>query len=345
MGYVLKKAKKDRKSKAPRQPGAMTRWWVGLGSDGQRSILVGLLTALCVAAVCSAAVVGLGRLHRYVMSRPAFAGSRAEVVLVDQPAWMTRRQTSVIRAGLLDPAQESDWTFDETLARRVHEAASACPWIRELHEVRVVRDAPAAGGAGYAGRVLVRATWREPVAIACWSGPSGPVEEYVDAYGYVLPRDQVGDMPLPRITGLRHGPPPELAAADRAGRPVAARWPGEDLQSGLIMLSCIHDRAYSANELEAVDVSQRLPGLREPDVTLVFGYRAADGQFARTRVLVGQLGLDGAPPTQEPSLQRKIRYLDWLYRQNRYTMAGLGEVNLLHDEGPSIPDDTQIGAR
>lgn len=304
---------------------SLTRWWHALESR-QRRVVAGVIlrAALAVVAV-AAAVGGLWRLQAYVLNQPAFARSSARVDLADIPAWMSDRLAASIRQQLERGLEGKDWTFDPTLARRVHQAAQRCPWVRTLHEVRVERE-PAGPGDSLcsAGRVLVRADWRRPVAVGVW----GDLQECIDADGVVLPRDQAGSLTtLTRISGMAAGPPA-----------VGQAWSGADLAAGLSMIALLRDKPYRA-EITLVDVGNfDRRDWKEPAILLV---AAADRRV--TDIHFGELPTDGMPPVGEPSLQRKLGYLDQWYRQNQRQLAGpeyldlrFSKLRIAGSETPSL---------
>lgn len=279
-----------------------------------RRIASGVMRVLLVAAIIGAATLGLRHLRRYVLAQPTFARNVARIELADRPEWMSDWLARQIRLELAG-GQEAHKTLDPQLARRVHEAAQGCPWIRALHEVRVERrpEGPDDTTCG-AGRVIVRAEWRRPAAVGVW----GEREEYVDAEGVVLPAHQVRRwLGLPRVIG-------QLARPPRPG----LTWPGEDMAAGLSMLRLLRDKPYYT-EITAIDVANfgRRQSLTAPAIRLV----AAAGQ-AVTDIRFGDLPSDGMPSVGGPSVKRKLAYLDGWYRRNQYQLAGPEYLDLRYHQ-------------
>jgi len=302
---MARKKPKTRKPARTRSsgPGPLRRWWAGLSDSTRRAIGRGALTVIALAATAAAVTWAMGSMRRFVLTRPAFAGSSARIVIADRPEWMSDWLADQIHCELLDGASGTDWTFDSRLARRVHDAAARCPWVRRLHEVRIERGpANQADSLCAAGRIVVRADWRRPVAM----GMGRNTDQYIDAQGFALPAHQVRpDKPLMRIIGL-------AARAPRTGE----RWNGADVTAGLRMIRLLQTRPY-ADQITAVDVSNinLRQNLNDPAIRLV----AVTGR-EMTEIRFGDLPADGAPPVG-PSIRRRLDNLEGWYNRNQQRLA------------------------
>jgi hypothetical protein len=302
-------AKKEKTKKKPRErkPGLLKRWLSSPPSPRRRAIGFGLLKLLILAAFVGGTVWGLGRLRTYVFSQPEFARSTSRIQLMDRPEWMNDWLADQLANELL-PYTQSDWTFDPRLAESVHQAGVQCPWVKSVTEVSVERAPGARGDKTWrAGRVVVRAEWRRPVAVGVWRDR----EEYVAADGVVLPKEQtiqiIAQLPgLARIEGLAEKPP-------AAGH----QWGGADLQAALTVVAMFREKPYYS-EIAAIDVSNfSRRNLLDPAIKLI----ATAGQ-ATTEIRYGQLIPDDSLPVDEPKNKDKLTSLDNWYRQNNNQLAG-----------------------
>ncbi len=307
-----------RKPKPPR-PGPLKRWWTGLADDGRRRVKATVAKAVLLIVLVGGAGVGMYYLRDYVMAMPVYADNEATIDLAGRPEWMSDRLAGEIRYELMTRQGPDARTFDPNLTGRVYEAARMCPWIREVRDVRIQR-APAAGDGGLygAGRVIVDAEYRRPAAIVASNGGRA---EFVDDHGVVLPHLQASQLAvaadLARIVGVAQTAPAE-------GRP----WAGADLTAGLTMLKLLRPKPYFA-EIAVVDVTnfQRRQSMTDPAMSMV-----AVAEDRVTEIRFGQLPLDGRPPISEPSLQRKLAYLDSWYRSNHSHLAGPAYLDLRYSD-------------
>jgi hypothetical protein len=267
----------------------------------RRSIGVCLLTAVLVAGTIIGTAVGLKRLRAYVLSRPHYAANVARVELVDRPEWMNPWLEQTLCDEFLEREEGQPWTFDENLARRIYTVAQQCPWIRTLHEVRIDRARNGATDRDYSqGVIRIVADWRKPVAVATCESRGSIREEYIDAEGVVLPKEQVLSKEwMPRIAGVRTTPPP-----------AGEKWGGDDLQAGLLLVAELSTRAYYG-EVTVIDVGNHnnRMNLADPAIRLY-----ANARGVTTEIRFGRLPLSG-PPIGEPTTRRKLGYLDEYYNR------------------------------
>lgn len=305
------------------EPGPLKRWWFGM-ADARRSAIIGASVRLVLLAVCVAAGAwGLTKLQAYMMRDPRFSRNDAYVQLEDPPVWMTEWGLERDLCDAFDDALAGDnWTFDPGLPRRVHDIVKRCPWVRRIHHVRVERlSVDDSDRFGRLGRVVVSAEWRRPVAIGVYRDR----EEYVDIEGVVLPRYRVNSLRLPRIIGQALAPPP-----------VGQQWQGQDVQAALTLLYFLREKPYYS-EVTGVDVSNwsRRNNLSAPDIEL----KVANGRET-TDIRFGELVLSEMPSVRgEPSLERKIGYLDGWYRRNHSRLAGPTYLDLRNPDNLRCSND------
>jgi hypothetical protein len=311
--FVMAKKEKAKKQSAQRKPGLLKRWWSAPASPRRRAIGLGALKLLMLAAFAAGAVLGLGRLRAYVLAQPEFARSIARVQLADRPEWINDSLAAQLSNEFL-PESQSDWTFDPCLAECVYQATVQCPWVKEVREVRVERAPGARNDSTWrAGRVIVRAEWRRPVAI----GVSRDREEYIAADGVVLPKEQTGQIiaqlpGLPRILGV-------------SGKPPAPghHWSGKDLEAALTLVAMLREKPYYS-QIAAIDVSNfSRRDLFEPAISLI---AAADQ--ATTKICYGQMIDDNSLSVDEPKNKNKLEFLDKWYRINKNQLTGPKALDL-----------------
>jgi len=316
-------AKKEQTKKKPteRKPGLLKRWWSGTEGPWRRAICMGLLKLVLLGAFVGGAVWGLGRLRGFVFAQKKFAQSAARVQLADRPEWMNDWLAEQLTNEFLLAHSQSDWTFDPRLAEWVHQAAAECPWVKALHEVRVERARASGGDREWrAGRVVVKAEWRRPVAIGVWRDRRDR-QEYVADDGVVLPAEQAGQIVaqlpgLPRIVEVAAKPPAP-----------GQRWGGADLEAALKLVGLLREKPYYA-QIAAIDVSNfSRRDLNEPAINLI----AATDQVTTT-IRFGKLPTDGLPSVDEPSVDRKLGYLDGWYRKNQGRLTGPRSLDLRFQE-------------
>jgi len=155
------------------------------------------------------------------------------VIIARAPATMSPLLAQRIRSLVAELA--GDDPLDQASLQVAHTALSQSPWVRQVYQLR----------RGSAGRIIVHAAFREPVAVVL------ALDGYhlVDAEGVRLPgvyrADQLNYLALPVITGVTHAPPPEGAV-----------WPGDELQAGLDLAQLIEGEGY-APQVASYDVSDR----------------------------------------------------------------------------------------
>jgi len=161
------------------------------------------------------------------------AGSTVRVELINPPATMSpllreRVANTVASLAGADPLDQ----------RGLSEAAAALvnsPWVREVRAVR----------RGSGGRVLVDATFREPVAVVRGRDGYHLIDEQCVRLPGLYLKHQLRYLGLPVITGVGMAPPPQGAV-----------WSGDDLRAGLQLAGLIEGEPY-ADQVVAYDVSDR----------------------------------------------------------------------------------------
>lgn len=229
MGWFLssKKKTKPRRRASLEEPKA----W-----DPKRT-LAGL-KALGIFALAIAMVIGWRYSERYLLD---YARQRqtAEVTadmieLVDAPAWMSENIRAQVRATAsshIDPDP-----MDGKSLKQTAEVLRNDPWVKDV--IQVARRS--------GGRVLVSATYRQPVAVI--QGFDG--YRLVDAEGVCLPgvypQAQVESMGLVVVTGVASAPPAVPGET----------WSGADVQAGLSLVRLLEGEPYM-DKIHSFDVGQR----------------------------------------------------------------------------------------
>lgn len=320
----MKRNRKLRAASAAPGPGPLRRWWRGLDGKVRRAAIMGVLQAVLIAALVGGGAYGLLLLRRHVLVQPTFSQSAATLDLVDRPAWMPDRLVQDIRLELMGGDDQAVWTFDPEVVRQVGQAAAACPWISVVEDIHVERAAASPDDLkGSAGRIVVRAQYRKPVAILL---DERQREHPIDAQAVLLPAGQAGELMqgLPRIVK-------QAAGAPRVGQP----WPGPDVQSALAVLRLLEGKPYY-RELVEVDVDNRRDAWAGGQSQIVL---LAAHEQARTRINFGALPAGDLPAVGEPSLERKVGYLDGWHKMNRGRLTGPDLLDLRYPELMVHPRD------
>ncbi len=151
--------------------------------------------------------------------------------------------------------------------------------------------------------------------------------QYIDAQGVLLPAGQVEELglkqPLPQIVN-------EAAKCPKVGQV----WPGQDIQAALTVLSLLSGKPYF-REITAVDVDNRRHGWRPGQSPIVL-FAGPQEQF--TRIRFGAMPTGDLPPIGEPTVERKLGYLDNWYRLNR-RLAGPETLDLRYSTLMVSPED------
>ncbi len=169
----------------------------------------------------------------WVISRDALMdyASRAhpvqgrQIVLVDQPAWMTAELADPIAS--LAAEELTNDRFDQQALADARAALLASPWIKQVHQVQRVGD----------GTVQVTADYRTPV-VAVRDMAQDDAYYLVDIEGVVL----AGPWRRSTVAGQRF-----QYIAGVASRPPAAGevWPGEDVQAGIDLAALLAAEPYA----------------------------------------------------------------------------------------------------
>lgn len=309
------KRKIKSRSKAAKGPGPLARWWTGLDITARHRTILAICQAWMLAAIVGGSLWGVLALRKFVLAQPDFApaAARATLELADRPDWMTDSLVEDLRVELMGSREAQGWTFDAGLVRRVGQAAATCPWVKVLEKVQIERTAAGPDDSGTAGRIVVRAQYRRPVAKV-----QDGHEQYIDAQGVLLPAEQVAEL------GLK-GPLPQIVNPGARCPAVGQVWPGQDIQAALAVLSLLADKPYFS-EITAVDVDCRRKGWSGGQSPIVL---FAGSEQVLTRICFGALpvgDLDRVPG--QPRTARKIAYLDGWYKRNAQRLAGPEQLDL-----------------
>lgn len=230
------------KSRPPRQPGAVKRWWSGLAEPTRKRIGRACLRGAAAMVLVLAVVGGMLWLRSRVLdAQPHVRLDQIRIIQAEgfRPDWMpTDLARSILRGAC--PTDEKvafdDPAYAETLYNRLREN----PWVREV--IRVSRHRSEANPA--IGLVEVRARYRRPFAAVYYRGPrGGSAVGVVDRFGVRLP-SAAGRADLVAIEGVAAAPP----------RRPGAVWPGADLADALKVLRLVEGRPYY-EQFVKVDVS------------------------------------------------------------------------------------------
>ncbi len=230
MGWFLSSKKKrgktrSRTSLAEHKPWDPKRTLAGLKALGVFALAVGL-------------VIGWRYSERYLLDyarqRQTAQVTPEMIELVDAPIWMSEPIREQVRRTV--SAQINPDPMDGKSLRHTADVLGDDPWVRDV--IQVARRS--------GGRVLVSATYRQPVAMI--ESPAG--YHLVDALGVCLPglylSDQVEGMGLVVVTGVSSAPPAEPGEV----------WPGSDVQAGLSLVRLLADEPYM-DKIRSFDVSDR----------------------------------------------------------------------------------------
>jgi len=288
MGWFLwrKSAGNKKKSKSKRGKSTEPRW------DPRR-------TLMAVKVVGSAAVAALlfagwhftqHGLARYAKTHHAQAVQPGDVLLRDAPRWMHAQVAGDLQATVAQHV--GDDPVSNTTLRKAAAALERSAWVRELEQVRRLRG----------GRVEVRASYREPVAVI----EARDGYHLVDQRGIRLPafprRAAVRGMNLPIVVGVHSAPPQQ-------GQP----WTGHDVQAGLALAQLVRGQSWE-HQVRSVDVGRRDARGR---IRLVLHTAAGQVRW-------------GAPPGEgepiEPSAQTKLERLEYVASKHNGQIDAGGQI-------------------
>lgn len=297
----------NKKSKRPKASKAKRDWKKNQAEyDPQRTWRMLRTTGMMMLAMGLAVGVVFGQ--RWLAEQ--VAGERAalpEVVLIDAPPWMRPRTVEQIRqtvAATVDPNP-----LDQRSLAAAATALGKIAWIEEVQ--RVTR--------GYDGRIEVRAVYRAPVAVV----EARDGYHLVDAAGVKLPdvytAQQLDDLHLPVITGVRHAPPAE-----------GWSWAGEDVKAGLKLAMLLGGEAVM-RQVQAIDVSNYAGRARnaEPQIKLLTKRDGDDDPSNNPGVGWGRA--PGEEGIYEPPAAQKVLMLRRVMRQYGSIDAGGQIVNVFSD--------------
>jgi hypothetical protein len=231
-------AKKSVKEPVKTQPKAPPRQPMSDAAKAQLRKVVGhSLAAIAFAGVCAG---GFMASQRYV-ERVARTDQPPEVVIADQPAWMSPALADQIVSNIRPRTPFSPG--DQQMLADHAKLLAANPWVKEVHAVRrAYRDQP--------GDVIeVRADFRAPVALVRWQDAYW----YVDSDGVRLPERLTAEQ---AATLIQPGRPTMFRIIDGVTSAPASPgkpWPGGEVQAGIELIGLLTDRIY--DQIVKIDVS------------------------------------------------------------------------------------------
>ena len=228
MGLFLQKKKRSQHTK--KQPTTNPKPW-----DPYRTLKG--LKCLAATVIIVGLLIGWAHIEHYLtaytLHHHAAPVTPNHVNLIDSPSWLNQALHDELRS--LVATQISSDPFDNHTLQQAAFVLSNNPWIDRVQRIQRTSK----------NRVLVHATYREPVAII--EGRDG--YHLVDHHGIRLPglylEHQIEHLKLPLIIGV--------AAAPRLEGEI---WPGEDLQAGLALIQQTREQPY-ADQIHACDVGAR----------------------------------------------------------------------------------------
>jgi hypothetical protein len=300
MGWFLRSKAKPKKSKAKQhwQRSARKRepW------DPQRTLLIMQRSATVIIILALAGGVLFGQ--RYLVRQVGReAATIVDVELVEAPAWLGPSRIEPLRQTIA--ATVSPNPLDHASLTAAAEALGRSPWVE--HVQRIERRPE--------GHVRAFVTYREPVALV------GARDGYhlVDASGRrlpgVYPLQQLSDLNLPVMTGVRAAPPAE-----------GHRWAGSDLQGGLALTQMLAGQAY-VDQVRAIDVSNYDGRIdpHQPQLILL-----TDEGVVRWGRAPGEEGV------YEPAASQKLQALQRVARRYNGRIDAAGQVVDIFCDDPLI---------
>lgn len=208
-----------------------------------RALRIVTIKTLISLILVAASAAGYLKLRRMVWSDYAYSPQPPQVVLLNQPVWMSDYLAARIIQSIRPPVGHS--AMDHRMLEDCALQLGLNPWVREVRQVRrVYRNAP--------GDTLeVDCEYRAPIALVRYDDYYILVDNDATVLPEVFRPDEVsrlvfghdGRMNIRVIEGVSRQPPVP-----------GHRWPGDDLQAGLWMVKMLHDKPY-AEEIVRVDVS------------------------------------------------------------------------------------------
>jgi len=214
------------------------------------------------AALLIAAAVVVRFVRREVQARITFIDAPPMVMMKDRPLWMSDSLADQICAMAQPTGLHT--AFDHDLLVSTAQSLAACPWVREVRQVRRVF------GQRPGDTLEIDCDYRAPVALVHW-------KDYfwlVDGQGVALPEQYTADQ-VPRILlgRDRHVNIRIIEGVEHAPVEAGHHWPGGDLAAGLDLARLLYGY-YFADDAIKVDVSNYQGRLddTEAQLTLITRY-------------------------------------------------------------------------
>lgn len=245
-------AKKSRAKKKPKRPTAEQL-------ERRRRQYRFALQACLAAVVLGSLVVSYAALASHVRTQITVPDEPPRVVLSDRPAWMSDRIANDVATVLADVVGPRPSQLNPAPLAKAHALLSANPWVREVRQVRRLRDEAT-------GRdtLVIDCEWRTPVAIVRYGDAAHPgdyrliadAEPEGNDGAILLPLRYTGDeiraitqAPTASRTNLRvidgvTMPPPEPGSL----------WLGAAVRAGVDMATLLHNDPGAA-DVTIIDVS------------------------------------------------------------------------------------------
>lgn len=275
MAWFLKSSKKNKsKGKAKSSRGSAN------AGMGRRLIWQLLVVVVVIAAAAAGWYYAEDALRHYVRDTRTTQLSPDDIVLDEQPGWMTPAVAEELKQRV--SLQLVSDPLDGTSLQQAAAVLAEAPWVRQVHQVRRLSD----------GTVLVQADYRQPVAVVEARDGYHLVDDQAVKLPGLYAREQLEHLPLPRIVGVASAPPAD------AGR----QWAGRDVLAGLELMSWLESQPF-ADQIEAYDVSGRDP----------------QGRVRLSLVTDGGEVIWGYPPGEERMVEvdakTKLQRLHWIASQ------------------------------
>ena len=274
--------------------------WISVGPrlSGIRTARAAKL-AFVVGVTC-AALLGLGRLQRYVHSLPDYH-KRLRLELADVPPWLQRPQNRHILQSVKQEAgiSQEQSHLDDGLTQRLAARLGRSGWVRKVVSVEKC----------YGGRIVARCEYRQPIAWVMHGDWCFLVDDACVRLPGRYAHVQVARAGLLQVAGVR-SPPPEV------GQP----WDGEDLADAIRLVSQLADQPFR-EQIVGVLVYNH-DGREDPyEAHIELATDQPGNRIRWGRAPGEELGL-------EPTAEQKLALLQGLYRKYRRVDMGKSYVDI-----------------
>lgn len=213
---------------------------------------------LLVVLLAALSATGYVRIRNYVNARFLATPIRPEVVLKNQPVWMSNFLAQSIINSVRPAAPSSP--FDKKVLVNAYNSLSANPWVKTVREVRrVYNKSPG-------DQLQIECVFRAPAALVSHNGQYILIADDRT----VLP-EQFSEDELPKVmfgpTAAGHTQLRIIQGVVASPAKPGAIWSGSDIAAGLKMATLLSQVPY-ADDIVRIDVSnaagamgQRLPRL------------------------------------------------------------------------------------